>query len=81
MLGFGKTGTGDASAAASLARSRDIYQYYAAALYWQALLTHHDSAPAEQVISDVLVNERALANLTGRRGGRRYRGPLSRGPT
>jgi hypothetical protein len=38
MLGSGKTGRVRASAAASSARSRDIYQRYAVALYRQALL-------------------------------------------
>jgi len=61
MLGLGKTGTVRASATASSARSRDVYQRYAAGLYRQALLTLDDPALAEHVVSDVVVNERALA--------------------
>ncbi len=61
MLGMGKTGSVRASATASSPRCRDIYQRYAAALYRQALLTHHDSALAEQAVCDVIVNECALA--------------------
>ena len=52
MLGFVKTGA---------ARSRDIYQRYAVALYRQALLTPRNSAWAENVVCDVIVNESALA--------------------
>ena len=74
MLGLGKTNTLRPSGTASSARSRDIYQRYAAALYRQALLTHHDSALAEHDISDVIVNERALAFVLGRaEHGARYR--------
>jgi hypothetical protein len=61
MLGLGKTGTVRASATASSARSRDLYQRYAVALYRQALLTLDDSALTEDVVYDVVVNERALA--------------------
>jgi len=61
MLGLDKTDTVRASATASSARSRDIYQRYAAALYRQALLTFDDSALAEHVVYDVIVNESALA--------------------
>jgi hypothetical protein len=63
MLGSGKTGRVRASpaaataATASPARSRDIYQRYAVALYRQALLTLDDSAPAEHVAGDVGANE------------------------
>ena len=59
MLGLGKTGTVGTSA--SSARSRDLYQRYAVALYRQALLTRDDSALTEDVVYDVVVNERALA--------------------
>ncbi len=61
MLGLGKTGTLRASATASSAPCRDIYQRYAATLYRQALLTLDDSAPAEHFVGDAIVNERALA--------------------
>ena len=61
MPGLGKTGTVRASVTASSARGRDIYQRYAVALYRQALLTADDSALAQDVVYDVLVNERALA--------------------
>jgi hypothetical protein len=65
MLGLGKTGTVRASATASSARSQDIYQRYAVVLYRQALLTEDDSALAEHVVCDAIVNERALAALPG----------------
>jgi hypothetical protein len=61
MLGLGKTGRVRASATASSARSRDSYQHYAVALYRQALLTLDDPALAEDVVGDVVTNERALA--------------------
>jgi hypothetical protein len=66
MLGLGKTGTLRASATASSAPCRDIYQRYAAtmfrqALYGQALLTLDDPAPAEHFVGDAIVNECALA--------------------
>jgi len=61
MLGSGKTGTVRPSAAGSSGHSRDIYRRYAVALYTQALLTVDDSALAEQVVLDVVVNECALA--------------------
>ena len=63
MLGLGKTGTVRASATAC---SQDIYQRYAAALYRQALLTLDDSAMAEHVVCDAIVNEYALAAMPGR---------------
>jgi hypothetical protein len=66
MLGLGKTGAVRASATASSARSQDIYQRYAAALYRQALLALDDSAVAEHVVCDAIVNERALAAMPGR---------------
>ena len=61
MLGLGKTGGVHASATASSARSRDVYQRYAVALYRQALLTLDDSPPAERIAGDVVANEYALA--------------------
>ena len=61
MLGLGKTGTVRASGAAISDRSRDIYRRYAVALYRQALRSVDDSALAEPVACDVMVNERALA--------------------
>ena len=42
MLSWGKTGTVHASAAVSPARSQEIYQRYAVALYRQALLNPGD---------------------------------------
>ena len=63
MLGLGKTDRAGVSASSAL--SHDTYQRYAAALYRQALLTVDDSALAEHVVCDVLVNERALAALPG----------------
>ena len=67
MLGLGKNGTVRASATASSARSKDLYQGYAVALYRQALLTLDNPvtldnpALAEHIVYDVIVNERALA--------------------
>ena len=61
MLGLGKTGTVRPSGSAGSAPGRDIYRRYAVALYRQALLTVDDSAVAEQVVYDVIVNEYALA--------------------
>ena len=53
MLGSGKAGRVRASAAAGPARSRDMYQRYAVALYRQALLTRDDPAAAEHSADDV----------------------------
>ena len=61
MLSWGKTGTVDASATVSPARSQEIYQSYAVALYRQALLNLDDSALTEHVVCDPVVNECALA--------------------
>ena len=69
MLGLGKTGTVRPAAAAGSARSRDIYQWHAVALYRQALLTLDDSALAERAVCDVVVNERALALVPERAEG------------
>ena len=63
MLGLGKTGRVRAAVTASAPQCRDVYQRYAASLYRQALLAHHDSVLAEQVVCDVIVNEYALALL------------------
>jgi hypothetical protein len=77
MLGSGKTGTDRSSAAAGSGCSRDIYRRYAVALYRQALRSVDDSALAEPVACDVMVNERALA-LVPERGedDARHRGVL-----
>ena len=69
MLGLGKTGTVRPVAAASSARNRNIYQWYAVALYRQALLTRDDSALAERAACDVIVNECALALVPERADG------------
>jgi hypothetical protein len=66
MLGLGNTGTVRGSAPVSPARSQEIYQRYAAALYWQALLNLDDPASAGPVAGDALVNECALAAIQGR---------------
>jgi hypothetical protein len=66
MLGSGQTGTVRAPAAASSARSQDIYQRYAAGLYRQALLNLEGSAMAEYDVCDVIVNESALARVPER---------------
>jgi hypothetical protein len=44
MLGLNKAGSAGASATASSAHSRDIYQRYAAVLYRESLLNLDDSA-------------------------------------
>jgi len=61
MLGLSKTGKASASATARSVSSRDLYQHYAVALYRQAWLNVDDSALAEPVVCDVIVNEFALA--------------------
>jgi hypothetical protein len=66
MLGLGKIGAVRASATASPARSQDIFQRYAVALYRQALLAPHDPALAEHAVCDVMVNECALAAMPDR---------------
>ena len=65
MLGLVKNGTVGAFARASSARSRDIYRRYATGLYLQAFLTLGDSALAEHVTREVLVDECALAPVAG----------------
>jgi hypothetical protein len=60
MLGSGKTGAVGALAAASRAREQAVYQRHAPALYRQALLMLDDSALAEDVVCDVIVDECAL---------------------
>jgi hypothetical protein len=68
MLGSSKTGAVRALVTAGSTRSRDadLYRRYAAGLYRQALLTRGDPAPAEHVVCDVIVNERALARMPQR---------------
>jgi hypothetical protein len=65
MLGSAKTRVVRASATASSPRSLNagLYRRYAAALYRQALLTDSDPEPAQRVVRDVIVNERALAAI------------------
>jgi hypothetical protein len=60
MLGSGKTGAAGVPATASRTRRQAIYQRHAAALYRQALLMLDDSALAEGVVCDVIVDECAL---------------------
>lgn len=55
-----------------------LYRRYAAVLYRQALLTRGDPVPAEQVVCDVLVNERALAAIAEHGEDDARRGPRSR---
>jgi hypothetical protein len=66
MLGLGNTGTVRGSAPVSPARSQEIYQRYAVALYRQALLNLDAPASAGQVACDPLVNECSLAAIQGR---------------
>jgi hypothetical protein len=78
MLSWGKTGTVHASPAVSPARSQEIYQRYAVALYRQALLNLDDPAPAGHAAHDALVNECALAAMPERgEDDARYRLPES----
>jgi len=48
MLSWGKTGTAHASATVSPARSQEIYQRSAVALYRQALLNPGDPHPGQR---------------------------------
>jgi hypothetical protein len=66
MLGLGKIATARDSATVGPARSQEIYQRYAVALYRQALLNLDDPASAGQVACDALVNECALAAMPER---------------
>ena len=66
MLGFGNTGTVRGFATVSPARSQETYQRYAVALYRQALFDFDDSAQAGHGACDALVNECALAAISGR---------------
>jgi hypothetical protein len=60
MLGSGKTGAVGVPATASQTRRQVIYQRHAAALYRQAMLMLDDSALAEGVVCDVIVDECAV---------------------
>jgi hypothetical protein len=68
MRGFGRTGTVRAPAMASTDHSRaaQIYDHYGLGLYRQALLTLGDSALAEHVVCDVIVDECVLFPPRGR---------------
>jgi hypothetical protein len=68
MFGWGKTGTVRASAMVGPARSQEIYQRYAVALYRQALLNLDDPASAGPVVGEAVVNECALAAMPERGG-------------
>jgi hypothetical protein len=60
MLGLGKTDAVGVPATASRTRRQALYQRHAVALYRQALLMLDDSALAEGVVCDVIVDECAL---------------------
>ena len=66
MFGLGKIAAVRGSATVSPARSQEIYQRYAVALYRQALLNLDDPGSAGHVACDALVNERALAAMPER---------------
>jgi hypothetical protein len=66
MFGLGKIAAVRGSATVSPARSQEIYQRYAIALYRQALLNLDDTASAGHVACDALVNECALAAMPER---------------
>jgi hypothetical protein len=65
MVRPGKRGAVRTLGTASSSRNRDICQRYATALYRQAFLTLGDSALAERVVRDVIVDECALAPAPG----------------
>jgi hypothetical protein len=75
MLGSGRTRVARAFATASSPRSQaaDVYRRYAAALYWQALLTRDDPALAERTVCDVITDECALAAIAEHGDDARYR--------
>lgn len=73
MLRSGKNGTVRTFATADSARVRDVCRRYAAGLYQQAFLTLGDSASAEHVVCDVLVDECALAPAEHGEDDTRYR--------
>jgi hypothetical protein len=60
MVRSGKNGAVRPPGAATSSRNRDIYQRHATGLYRQAFLTLGDSALAEHVVRDVIVDECAL---------------------
>lgn len=66
MPELGQDGVVRGSAATSSGRRQDVYQRYAAGLYRQALLTLGDSALAEQVVCDVIIDECASPPGPGR---------------
>jgi hypothetical protein len=65
MVRSGKHGAVRPPGTATSSRDRDIYQRYATGLYRQAFLTLGDSALAEHVVRDVIVDECALAPAPG----------------
>ena len=65
MVRSGKDGAVRTLDAASSSRIGDIYQRYATGLYRQAFLTLGDSALAEHVVRDVIVDECAPAPAPG----------------
>jgi hypothetical protein len=65
MVRSGKRGAVRPPGTATSSRDGDIYQRYATGLYRQALLTLGDSALAERVVRDVIVDECALAPAPG----------------
>jgi hypothetical protein len=73
MLRSGKNGTVRTFATVDSARVRDVCRRYAAGLYQQAFLTLGDSASAEHVVCDVLVDECALAPAERGEDDTRYR--------
>jgi hypothetical protein len=73
MLRSGKNGTVRTFATADSARVGDVCRRYAAGLYQQAFLTLGDSASAEHVVCDVLVDECALAPAEHGEDDTRYR--------
>lgn len=65
MVRSGKSGAVRTLDTVGPSRDRDLYQRYATRLYRQALLTLGDQGLAERVVSDVIVDECALAPAPG----------------
>jgi hypothetical protein len=78
MLGPGNANRARASVTARCDPDADIYDRHAAGLYKQALLTLGDAGLAEQVVSDVIVEEcTRVPSSAGDMGDVSYRLPVS----
>jgi hypothetical protein len=78
MLGSGKTNLARAHVTARCDPDADIYDRHADGLYRQALLTLGDAGMAEQVVTDVIVDEcTRVPSSAGGAGDASYRLPVS----